>query len=873
LAGTTLNISRLRRLLPAFWIFLTLLLSLAGPSSASSGEFRFYESTGTRTSATPGTLPGESPTRVRIDLGGSWAYSIEGGPSGTVNVPSAFDFIGKVAYQRAFVVPANVVSGYRFQIVALGISQNAEITVNNDFITNHSGGYSSIVQSVPANSIQPFQDNVIRIVVSNQLDYRRTLPLRPLPWGERNYGGIYRDIYLLGTPQVFIRNAILQTNYDENATAAHLHVRVILDRGELKSEGSGQLGFSVEAYDKISGISVGRSPLRMFGAAESEGAVDFVVDHPKLWSPDSPDLYLLRCILSRVAGKEVTTVDEYDITAGIRDIKTTKGRILLNGKELTLQGVIWNEDHPAFGNALTYEQMEKDIAQIKMLGANLVRFIHHPPHPFMIDLCDRYGLLVLEEIPLVQVPPEFLEDEQFLGQAESMLGEILSRDQNHPAILAWGLGDGLDVSKEATRRAIERLAKQARALDTRPLYLASRCISGDVCTKMMDIAALTATAQDMRDFKAELEAWRSSHEGQPRIVVCFGTQVQQQNRTGYSNPYSQEGQARFYLQGFEVARTLGYSGGVLCSYNDWTGARPSLTVHSDDPWLYSTGLVSGDREKRLAFDAARAVFHGEKFSALPIGTYSSKAPIIFVLVGFAALVGIAYLFNASRRFRESLNRSIFSSYNFFSDVRDQHMVSLWHTILIGIGTSSGVALVLSSIMYHYRDSWFVDNLLTFILVSDTLKGSVVRVIWHPLACIGFIAGAVFVGLIVLGIVIYLVKVFFRQQIYLFHAITVAFWSASPFLTFIPIGMIVYRLMESQVYILPALIIVLVVHIWVVLRMLKGLSIVFDVYPLKMYASGIVAFLLVGVALYLYYDAFLSAPEYIRFMYHVVTHSL
>jgi hypothetical protein len=74
-------------------------------------------------------------------------------------------------------------------------------------------------------------------------------------------------------------------------------------------------------------------------------------------------------------------------------------------------------------------------------------------------------------------------------------------------------------------------------------------------------------------------------------------------------------------------------------------------------------------------------------------------------------------------------------------------------------------------------------------------------------------------------------------------------------------------------VLPALILVAAIHVWVFLRMLKGMSIVYDVFPLKMYAAGIVAALCMLAVLYVYYDATASAPMYISYMYHMMTNSL
>ena len=159
--------------------------------------------------------------------------------------------------------------------------------------------------------------------------------------------------------------------------------------------------------------------------------------------------------------------------------------------------------------------------------------------------------------------------------------------------------------------------------------------------------------------------------------------------------------------------------------------------------MHTQGLVSAGREKRLAFEAVRSIFHAEKFVALPAGNHSDGAPIIFVLAGFVLLVGIAYAYNRSRRFRESLNRSVLNSYNFFADVRDQRIVAVGHSTLLGAIVSLAVAITASGILYRFRDSMLLDASLSYLLVSDTVKSIAVTLIWNPLRFIAVVALLVF----------------------------------------------------------------------------------------------------------------------------------
>lgn len=784
-------------------------------------------------------------------------------------------------FQRTVELTKEQLDQYRFHIVMLGVNHTAEVSVNGEFVTSHSGGSASVVEPLPRNALQIGRDNVVRVAVSNRLDPRSTVPTRPPVWGMRNYGGITRDVYLLGTPPLYIRDALVRADPSDNGESAKVTVRISPDGSDSLTasappEGSRAplAGFFFEIVDKMSGVLIARSPLVPLvkrGNDWEESATTVNVQSPRLWSPETPDLYIVKCYLAHIVGKEPLVVDEYDVAAGIRRLAIGGEHILLNGRRLQIKGVCWYEDSPDRGSAMTYEEREKDVALIKTLGANTIRFMGHPPHPYMLNLCDRYGLLAMEEIPLEQTPGEVLGSDAFADLAAAALREMVIRDRSHPSVMAWGLGDEIDAAHPSARPFMQSLVRLARTLDTRPLYCA--VLPGpDSCTSLMDIAALSVNTQDMKSFRTEIELWRDAHRNQPLVVVNFGTEVQSGNRNGYSDPLSQEAQARFYLQRFDILKSIDCDGGIVCSFDDWKGDRPSLTVRSGNPWIHTQGLVSAGREKRLAFDAVRSVFRGEKFVALPSGNHAEGAPIIYVLAGFVLLVGMAYVYNRSRRFRESLNRSVMNSYNFFADVRDQRIVAPGHSTLLGAVVSLAVAISVSSILYRFRDSMLLDAALSYLLVSDDAKAAAVTLIRDPLQFIGAAALLVFVLLLVVALVVRLLRAFVRARIYAYHAYAVTMWSTAPMLVLVPLGMVLYRVLDSSIYVVPAFVLIGILCAWVFLRLLKGMSIIMDVVPLKVYFGGLLSVGALCALAYAYYDYAQSAPMYLSFLYSTMVNS-
>ena len=819
-----------------------------------------------------------SPFRKRIDLSGIWEYLVEEGGKGRIGIPSAYDFVGNVSFVRSMNLSLEQLQNYTFHLVQYGVNYHCDTYINGDFLASHSGGYTSFINEIPDATLQPGSENQIRLDVKNTLTGRTTIPANLQVWGWRNYGGVLRDIYLLGTPKLFVKDFRIESS---GAGDHSFIIRVEPEVEGIDTAGTGDarksssLGFFFELIEKISGLPVGRSKTVLVEQTEDgwiTGTAELLAKDLKPWTPDQPDLYVIRGSLVRISGKEQTIVDQFNRNHGFREVTLSRGDILLNGKRLVLRGVVWNEDHPTWGSSLPYEQMEKDVVLMKALGANAVRFANHPPHPYMLNLCDRYGLFALIEIPVAFLPASVIADEYYTQQAVAMMREMVSRDRSHTSVLAWGIGEGFESSSTLARPFVESLVVAAKSLDGRPVYYASVMNSSDVCADLVDFAALSIFATEAREFRDQLEEWKEKHPAIPLIVAKFGREVKHDNRNGYSDPLSQEAQARFFLQRLEDIRALGYDGSFVWALNDWRADRPTLTIASGDPWMHSIGLVSHRREKRLAFEAVRSVFRGEKYVALPAGSYGSTAPIVYVLSGLILLIGTAYLYNADRRFRESFNRSLMNSYNFFSDIRDQRAVSLVHSALLGLITSSALAVVTSTALHHSRGSWVLDTALSSILSSDQAKEAVIGIIRSPLELILFSAMAYFVILFCISVTVYLTARVMKSRLFPYHAYSVTMWSTVPLVILIPVGMVLFRLLETGEYVLPSFALVCFVLIWSLLRIHKGAAIVSDVFRPKVYVVGFTVIACIAVVSYLFLDYSQSASEYLRFLSTVAAHS-
>ncbi|MCR4958837.1 MAG: hypothetical protein K6B13_09615 [Prevotella sp.] len=278
------------------------------------------------------------------------------------------------------------------------------------------------------------------------------------------FGGIHRDILLYYTPDIRLRDIAVRTIPDAGAALNTAH------------EGQGQgwelclnPSFSVyngetgEGYRLVATLYDGDSPVCSRDVAASEvldldhkaarmnewfpqrGHRKFErmalhVDHPRLWSVDHPNLYVLRLQLQ---DKDGTVIEQVHQRVGFRDIRIRGGQLLINGEPIKIRGVNRHEHDPHRGRVMTEKLMLKDLQLMKEAHINAVRLAHYPNCPRWYELCDSIGMYVMDEADCethglrgtLASTPEWAN--AFLDRAIRMA----ERDKNHPCIIFWSLGN------------------------------------------------------------------------------------------------------------------------------------------------------------------------------------------------------------------------------------------------------------------------------------------------------------------------------------------------------------------------------------------------------------------------------------------------
>ncbi len=277
--------------------------------------------------------------------------------------------------------------------------------------------------------------------------------------------GIYRDVYLYALPKLYIRDVKVKTEFDERYKDAVLHVDLYL-HGKPEQE----IPLLIELISPIGDVS----KLHDGFVNPQNGkkiSLDFEMKNPLKWSAENPFLYILKVKYGE---------DLKEINVGFRDVKIKGGKLLLNGEKLILKGVNRHEFHPVRGQAVDLNTMKKDIELMKKNNINAVRTSHYPNHPIWYDLCDFYGIYVLDEANVESHGIGYDPDVTLANKPEwekahlERLRRMYERDKNHPSVIIWSLGneagDGVNF-----RKMSEWLKKR----DDRPIHYERATASGD----------------------------------------------------------------------------------------------------------------------------------------------------------------------------------------------------------------------------------------------------------------------------------------------------------------------------------------------------------------------------------------------------------
>lgn len=511
-------------------------------------------------------------------------------------------------YRKDFRVPRTGAKSWTFRFES--VNYRARVFLNGREIGQHEGGY--IPFEVPARGLRRGEVNRLVVRVDNR---RGAIDLPPLSnqrlsglpgGGWWNYGGLLREVYLREVGRVDIADLLARPRLPCRSCDASVLVR-------LKLRNPGRSRRTVRPRASVGGRRVPLRAVSVPARSSRRVSARVRVANPRLWEPKDPDLYRVRAS----AGGST-----YSTHIGIRSIEVRNGILHLNGRRLKLRGAAIHEENPRVGAALTPAMRARDIRNLKRLGGNATR-AHYPLHPHYLELADREGVLVWEQIPFYRIPRELVS--AVIPRGLSYLRDTIARDQNHASVFAWSLQNELnprptsDGGQNQWVNAAIRLVKRhdptrLTAIDF-PGYPA---FGPQSLYKKLDALGMNSyfgwytgpTSQifDRRVLSPYLDRLRRYYPKQALFVTEFGAEANRPGPVGEKGTYAfQQEFMRFHVSTYDAKPYV--NGVVAWILNDfkvrpgWEGGNPK----PDAPWNRK-GLLDEYGREKPAFDATQRLY-------------------------------------------------------------------------------------------------------------------------------------------------------------------------------------------------------------------------------------------------------------------------
>lgn len=580
--------------------------------------------------------PIQNDVRNTLDLSGIWNFKTDpqgvgedGGwfngltESRPIAVPGSwneqyedlFNYLGLAWYVRRTFVPASW-QGQRVFLRVGSACYQATVYINGERVGDHEGGHLPFAFEV-TDLLRWDTENTIAISVENELKPTRvpagniSTALGAFASHPRTtydffpFAGIHRPVMLYSVPQTFIDDVTVVTEID--GVDGVVRVTAKLNRPGMIRGTATITGGETRIEAKL---------------AFADGVASAVLRVPdaRLWSDKDPYLYDLTV---QVAG------DRYTLKAGIRTIVVAGGQILLNGRPVRLNGFGRHEDFIASGKGLNLPLMVKDYQLMRWTGANAYRTSHYPYSEEEMQLADREGFLIIDEIPAVSLQFESEENAaERLRVCLQQIDELVVRDKNHPSVVMWCVANepmpaslnlsnpsGADPNDPTVARGkqfLDRLLARARELDpTRLVTLVTVMGGPQSWMEHCDVICMNrywgwyVLGGQLDEARAALEreldqVWATWQR--PVIMTEFGADTMA-GMHGHPNVmWTEEYQADFIRMHLETAAARDYVAGMqVWNFADFAAVQSIMRVGG----LNMKGIFTRTRQPKMAAHVLR----------------------------------------------------------------------------------------------------------------------------------------------------------------------------------------------------------------------------------------------------------------------------
>jgi len=520
--------------------------------------------------------------------------------------PTVYNPVG--SYRKTFTLPTDW-NNKKCILHFDGVESAYYVWINGNYV-----GYSE-------NSYSPGEYDISKYLTTGT----NTIAVQVFRWCDGSWledqdkirlSGICRDVYMYKVPDVHVNDFFCTTDLDASYENAQFNFSAKL----IADSTITQTGYKVQVqlYDSTS-TPILSTPLEMpvtFSNDSAKISSSVAVANPLKWSAEKPNLY--KMVLSLIDGNGTTTEME-SCNIGFRKFELKNGLMLLNGKRIVFKGVNRVETHPLTGRTLDRSVMLSDILVMKKYNINGVRTSHFPSDPYWYELCDKYGIYLIDENNLEShgvrstVPTSLSE---WTANCVDRITSLVERDKNHPSVLIWSLGN-----EAGTGSNFKAMHDWIKAKDqTRLVHYEGDSQYGDMTSQMYPSPS-------------SVEWYAQSGNSKPFVLCEYAHSMG--NSTGNLYMYTDLFDKYSNIQGGfiwdfvdqSIKDSVGYKYG-----GDW-GDNPN------DGNFCANGLLNADRTPKSALSEVKKQYQNVKISATNLLTGKLTIKNLFLFTNLNEYAG------------------------------------------------------------------------------------------------------------------------------------------------------------------------------------------------------------------------------------------
>lgn len=764
-----------------------------------------------------------------------------------VNIPFIIEDEKSFNIENEFLLSQEEINNSTIKLFWGGIYGSVDIYLNDSNIFKRSIGEIPYEIELPNDLLLADKPNKIIININSRLDSKNTIPSKQSYLFPENKVGILRSIFIRVLPKTNIASFDLNYSLDTKLSTATANLKFSINNFGTQKESSEKDVITVNLKlipKNFTGTTYSFDfPIAQSNPKELQKDFKLEIPNPVLWSNESPNIY--NAELSLLMNKQIVDSKRKDISffRMISDNRT----LTFNNNPFVLKGItyIFNEDVLIRSGYL--DKLKKDLLFIKNSGFNSVRFAKAYPDPLAIKLCNELGLFSLVELPLNSVPEEFLIDTEFRLRALNRLNEMIESYGQYSSSIFWGVGSSYLSNSTATEDFINYLLTNRNHNNfitySSFVGLQKNSIDG------LDLLGTEIYSTNPEILSDSIEKILSDDNNN----IYFLSEINYPNYNGPSGGYliknSTEARAKYFGQIIDVAEKNKLNGFFINTFYNYSGEFGSL--YGGNKTDFQLGIFnSNPTSNNLEYKVLEAKLNDKGKVTIPIGSDKDENKLTFILIALGLSILMAVLINTSRKFRDDCSRAFFRPYNFYSDIRDQRIISGFHTFILLLVEAGSISLLFTILFYYLRTNILVEKILLSFGEPKILHGFSFLA-WNPEKGFIIIFILIILKIILLSLLIKGTSFFIKTRILLSSIFFMIIWSLLPFTVLLPVELILYKILANGSFNTLIIVFISLFWLWILQRIFKGIHVLFETNKLKVYFYGliIIVFVLVGISVY------------------------